>query len=216
MGGGRVQGGEKKFPWKHFPVYLTIVPPAKTSQISPLITSKPVRVPCCDSTASQMFQRMQHWAADIYFQFHMDFHHGVLGSCAWGCQAQLSVGCSKGSAEDKKYESPESWWQAHSVAREQSHHGKKFNNTPSYFPSPLTHVQVHLSSGYVMHSVPTSEKCTKSCYFFTQKELAATSEILEQETYFQKSINIHNYERIVSHCQWKVIQFSRVKHQISH
>lgn len=101
MGGGRVQGGEKKFPWKHFPVYLTIVPPAKTSQISPLITSKPVRVPCCDSTASQMFQRMQHWAADIYFQFHMDFHHGVLGSCAWGCQAQLSVGCSKGQQRPK-------------------------------------------------------------------------------------------------------------------
>lgn len=80
MGGGRVEGGEKRnFPWKHFPVYLTIVPPTKASQISPPINSKPARVPCCDLTASQMIQRMQHWAADIYFQFHVDLHPGGLG-----------------------------------------------------------------------------------------------------------------------------------------
>lgn len=101
-GRGESRGRGKKFSWKHFAVYLTIVPPTKASQISPLITSKPVRVPCCDLTASQMLQRMQQWAVDIYFQFHMDFHHGGLGSCAQGCQAQLSAGCSKGLAENKK------------------------------------------------------------------------------------------------------------------
>lgn len=187
MGGGRVEGGEKTFPWKHFPVYLTIVPPAKASQISPLITSKPVRVPCYDLTASQMLQRMQHWAADVYFQFHMDFHHGVLESCAQGCQAQFSVGCSKGSAEDKKYESPESWWWAHSVAWELSHHGKELNNTPSYFLSPLTHVQVHLSSGYVMYSVPTSEKYTKSCYFLLKRNLQLVQRFWNKRHIFKRA-----------------------------
>lgn len=137
MGGGRVEGGEKRnFPWKHFPVYLTIVPPTKASQISPPINSKPARVPCYDLTASQMIQRMQHWAADIYFQFHVDLHPGGLGVLCLRVTGSVLHGESKAvGREQKKNESPEIWCWACSMAQELSYHGKEFNNTPSYFTS---------------------------------------------------------------------------------
>lgn len=169
MGGGESRGRGKKFSWKHFRVYLTIVPPTKASQISPLITSKPARVLCCDLTASQMLQRMQQWAVDIYFQFHMDFHHGGLGSCAHGCQAQLSAGRSKGLAENKKKWEP---WELVTGMQAWLKSCHIMKRTSTILPSTfllllsLTHIQVHLSSGYVICSVPTSEIYEVTLFFY--------------------------------------------------
>lgn len=187
MGGGRVEGGEKRnFPWKHFPVYLTIVPPTKASQISPPINSKPARVPCCDLTASQMIQRMQHWAADIYFQFHVDLHPGGLGVLCLRVTGSVLHGESKAVGREQKK------WEPWDLVLGMQHGSRaviSWKGVQQYsllFYLSLIHAQVHLGSGYLVCSVSTSKKYMKSHYFLLKRNFPLVQRIWNRRHIFRE------------------------------
>lgn len=165
MGGG-VEGGAKSFSGSTFQCTSTIVPPTKafSSFTTHNLQTSQNFMSWLTASNYRTLQRMQHWSANIYSQFHGGFSRWRARVLCSGELGSVLSGKFEGVGRGQENERPESWWWVSSAAWQLPLHGKNWLRSSAIlrnFSLSLTCTLVHLVSGYLKFSVSTSEKYMK-------------------------------------------------------